>query len=70
MVGFVQERLEVLQGAVVGMDGVVVGNVIAIVAQGRGIERQEPDAVNAQFLDVIQLPVSPAKSPIPSPLES
>ncbi len=51
----VDERLEILARAVVGMDVAVVGDVVAIVLAGRRIERQQPDGVDPQLLDVIEL---------------
>jgi hypothetical protein len=42
-------------GAVVGMHATVVGNVIAVVAPWRRVERQQPDRVHAQAGDVVQL---------------
>src|SRR5215217_6754354 len=41
------------------MDGGVVGDVIAVVAQWRGEERQEPQGRNAKALEVIQLTDQP-----------
>ena len=44
----VEERLEILQRAVVGMNLVEIGDVVAIVLQRRGIEGEEPDAIHAE----------------------
>ncbi len=49
-----KEGLEVGQRAVRGMDGGVVGDVVAVVLQWRRIERQEPDDVDAEVLEVIE----------------
>ena len=49
------ERPEVLDGPVVGVDPVEVGDVVAAVLQRRGVERQQPDAVDAEPLQVVQL---------------
>ena len=49
------ERVEVLDRAVVGMDRVEVGDVVPAVAKRRGIHRQEPDAVDAEPLEVVEL---------------
>ena len=38
------------------MDAVVVGDVVAVVAQGRGVERQEPEAGDPQVLEIVELP--------------
>jgi hypothetical protein len=37
-VGGVEDLLEIVQGAVAGIDVDVVGDVVAVVAQGRGEE--------------------------------
>ena len=42
--------IDVVDGAVVGVDLVVVGDVVAAVAQGAGVHRQQPDDVDAQPL--------------------
>ena len=39
-----KECLELVQGAVARIDTAIVGNVVAIVAHGRGEEGQEPQA--------------------------
>ena len=71
LVGGVEELLEIVQGAVGGIDVDVVGDVVAVVAQGRGKERQEPEAGDAEVLQVVEpARCSPGKSPMPSPFES
>ena len=54
-VGLAQELLEIRQRAVIRMDVEVIGNVVAVVAQGRGIERQQPEGGHPQFLEVVEL---------------
>ncbi len=54
-VGLVQENLEVLDRAVGGMDAGVVGDVVAVVAPGGGIERQDPDRRHPQVAQVVEL---------------
>ena len=54
-VGCVEELLEVVDGAVGGVDVDVVGDVVAVVAQGRGEEGQEPEAGDAEVLQVVEL---------------
>jgi hypothetical protein len=49
------ERAEVLDGAVVGVDPVEVRDVVAAVPERRGIERQQPDAVDPEPLQVVEL---------------
>ena len=50
----VDEVAKVIERAVVGVHVAVVGDVVAVVAQGRRIERQQPDRVDAQLLNVIE----------------
>ena len=49
-----EEELEVFDGAVAGVNGGVVGDVVAVVAQGRGEEREKPEAGDAQVLEVVE----------------
>ena len=70
LVGGVEELLEVVEGSVGGVDVDVVGDVVAVVAQGRGEEGQEPEAGDAEVLEVVEADMSPGKSPMPSLLES
>jgi hypothetical protein len=60
-VRFGGERVEVLQGPEDGVDVLVVGDVVAEVGHRRAVERREPDAVDAQPLQVRQ--------PLPDALE-
>ena len=48
------EAAEVAHVAVGRIDRAVVGDVVAVVAQRRGIEGQEPDRVDAEALDVVE----------------
>ena len=65
------KRAKVAQRAVVGVDARVVGDVVAVVAQRRGVERQQPDGGDAEVVQVVELARSgPRKSPMPSPLLS
>ena len=50
----VEKRLKVVQRAVLRIDVRVVGDVVAVVLQRRGEERQQPDRRDAQVLDVIE----------------
>ncbi len=52
--GGANQPAHVGHGAVVGMHAAVVGDVVAVVAAGRGIERQQPDRVHPEVGDVIQ----------------
>ena len=58
-VGRLEEALEVGHGAVVGVDRAVVRDVVAVVAQGGAEERQEPEAVDAQLLEMAELAGEP-----------
>ena len=49
------EALGVGQRAVVGMHAAIVGDVVAVVEARRGIERQQPDRVDAEIGDVVEL---------------
>ena len=55
LVGGLEKELEVVEIAVAGMDGGVVGDVVAVIAQRRRKERHQPDGVDTQFLQVIEL---------------
>ncbi|RPK53293.1 hypothetical protein EES37_02060 [Streptomyces sp. ADI91-18] len=50
--GFADHRVGVVQGAEHRVDGPVVGDVVARVGLRGGVERAEPDGVDAQFLEV------------------
>ncbi len=54
-VGLAQKTLKVFQRAVRGMDVGVIGDVVAVVAQRRGAEGQEPNGGYAEVLQVIEL---------------
>jgi hypothetical protein len=49
-----QEGLEVGHRAVARRDVVVFGDVVPVVTQGRRIERQEPEAIHSQILEVVE----------------
>ncbi|MNP10989.1 hypothetical protein D3C76_1031570 [compost metagenome] len=49
------EAAGVGQAAVVRVDPAVHGDVVAVVAQRRGIERQQPEGVHPQLGDVVEL---------------
>jgi hypothetical protein len=50
----VEDQLEVVQCSVGGIDVDVIGNVVAVVAQGRGKKGKEPDAGDAEVLQVVK----------------
>src|SRR5438093_2964297 len=55
MVRLAQKRFEICKRAIARMDGGVIRDVISVIAQRRGIERQEPKRVDAEVLEVIEL---------------
>lgn len=61
LVGLGDKAPDVGQGAVVGADPAVFGDVVAIVAPRRGVERQQPEGVDPQVLDVVELGDQPRK---------
>src|SRR5688500_5640141 len=58
-----EKLLEVLHLAVAGMDLRVRGDVVAIVAKGRGIEGEEPDRGDTEVLEVVELGGEAAEVP-------
>src|SRR5574341_217936 len=52
--GLAQKNFEVLQRAVVGVNGGVIGDVIAGVAQWGRIKGQQPERGHAKILEVVQ----------------
>src|SRR5689334_17346148 len=52
---FVNESFEVLQRAVRRVDVLVIGNVVPVVAKRRGIEREQPEAIDPEALEVVEL---------------
>ena len=55
LMGLVQQFPEHVQVAEIRVDVFVVGDVVAVIRVGRGIDRGEPDGVRAEALDVVQL---------------
>jgi hypothetical protein len=49
-----EAAVDVAQRAIIRMDARIVGDIVAIVAQGRWVERQQPDSRHPQVLQVIQ----------------
>jgi hypothetical protein len=54
---------EIAGGAVLGVDPVEVGDVVAVVPVRRRIERLEPDAGDAEAMQVVQAPAQPLEVP-------
>ena len=61
LVRLLDERLEVVDRPVVRVDREEVGDVVAAVAQRRRVHRQQPDAVDAEPLQVVELVDQPAE---------
>src|SRR5262249_22647724 len=55
------ELAEVVDAAVVAVDRVVVGDVVAAVPERRRVHRQQPDAVDPEPLQVVELLDQPAE---------
>jgi hypothetical protein len=52
-VGSIQEALEIVQGSVRRVDVAIVGDVVAVVAKGRWKARQQPEAGDAEFIEIV-----------------
>jgi hypothetical protein len=61
LVGGLDEGAEVLDVAVVAVDGEEVGDVVTAVAKRRRVHRQQPDAVDPEPLQVVELVHQAAK---------
>ena len=55
LLGFLDEAPEILHRPEIGIDVAIVGDVVAVVAAGRGVERQQPQRGDAEILQVAQL---------------
>ncbi|MCY1446297.1 hypothetical protein D9M71_628530 [compost metagenome] len=55
LVGLGDETAGVGHAAVVRVHGLVFGDVVAVVTAWRGIERQQPQGVDAQLGDIVEL---------------
>ena len=70
VMGRIEKLPEIVHGAVVGVHAEVVGDIVAVVAQRRREKREQPQAGDAQVLQVVELADNPWKSPMPSLLLS
>ena len=52
---FAQETFEIAQAAIGRIDAAIIGNIVAVVAQRRGIERHDPNRGRSEILDVVKL---------------
>ena len=53
--GLAGQRLEVGDGADRGMDLAELGDVVAVILQGRGVDRHQPEAIDAELLEIVEL---------------
>ena len=58
---FLDEALEILHRPEIGIDVAVIGDVIAVVAAWRGIERQQPQRGDAEILQIWKFLGQPGK---------
>lgn|SRR5579862_731734 len=63
LVGGFEKRLEVIQSAVVGVNGSIIRDVITVVTQGRGKKGHQPNRIDAKFLEIVQFLGEAAKIP-------
>ncbi len=61
LVGLIDAAMKILDCAVVGVDGEEIGDVIAPVAQRRGVHREQPETVDPEPLEVLELLGEPAQ---------
>ncbi len=52
--GFDDEATEILHRAEIGIDVAIIGDVVAVIASGRRIERQQPQGGDAEFLQIAE----------------
>lgn len=53
--GLAQETLEIVQRPIVRVHVVVIGDIVAVVLERRGVERQNPDGGHAQVGQIVEL---------------
>ncbi len=61
LLGFLDEAAEILHRPEIGVDVAVIGDVIAVVAAGGGVERQQPQRGDAEILQIPQFLGQPGK---------
>ena len=59
--GFLDEAAEILHRPEIGIDVAIVGDIVAVVAPGGGVERQQPQRGDAEILQVPQFFGQPGK---------
>jgi len=53
--GGIEERLEILNCAEIGMNAAIIGHIIPVIFQGRWVHRLHPDAIDTQRANIVQL---------------
>ena len=61
LLGFLDEAAEILHRPEIGIDVAIVGDVVAVVAAGGGVERQQPQRGDAEILQIPQFLGQPGK---------
>ena len=61
LLGFLDEAAEILHRPEIGVDVAIIGDVVAVVAAGGGVERQQPQRGDAEILQVPQFLGQPGK---------
>ena len=61
LLGFLDEAAEILHRPEIGIDVAIIGDVIAVVAAGGGVERQQPQRGDAEILQISQFLGQPGK---------
>jgi hypothetical protein len=56
LLGAMRELDEIAERAIARIDVIVIGNVITVVAIGRGLERHQPDRGDAEPMQIIEPP--------------
>jgi hypothetical protein len=63
LVGGGKKNFEIVERSVTGVDGGVVGDVIAVIAKRRGEKRKEPESGGAERLQVVETLCKPGEIP-------
>ena len=61
LLGFLDEAAEILHRPEIGIDVAVIGDVVAVVAAGGGVERQQPQRGDAEILQIPEFFGQPGK---------
>ncbi len=61
LLGAVRELDEIAERAIAGIDRIMVGDVVTVIAPGRSLERHQPDGGDAQPVQIVQPPHQPGE---------